>query len=118
MEDFARPYRKGEGIAGWLESLPRILAGDALRGVVEALRRARDQKRAMLWGMGGHVVKCGLADILLDLMRRGWVTGVRHERRGFDSRFRDRHRRARPAKTWRRCCRTDASARPRRPAAR
>src|SRR5258707_5067554 len=25
--------------------------------------------------MGGHVVKCGLADVLLDLMRRGWVTG-------------------------------------------
>ena len=32
-------------------------------------------KRAILWGMGGHVVKCGLADVLLDLMRRGWVTG-------------------------------------------
>jgi hypothetical protein len=75
VEDFARPYQKGEGIARWLESLPRILAGDSLRGVIEALRRARDSKRAILWGMGGHVVKCGLADILLDLMRRGWVTG-------------------------------------------
>jgi hypothetical protein len=29
----------------------------------------------MLWGMGGHVIKCGLGDVLLDLMRRGWVTG-------------------------------------------
>jgi hypothetical protein len=75
VEDFARPYRKGEGITRWLESLPRILAGDSLRGVIDALRRARDSKRAILWGMGGHVVKCGLADILLDLMRRGWVTG-------------------------------------------
>jgi hypothetical protein len=75
VEDFARPYRKGEGITRWLESLPRILAGDSLRGVIDALRRARDGKRAILWGMGGHVVKCGLADILLDLMRRGWVTG-------------------------------------------
>ena len=25
--------------------------------------------------MGGHVIKCGLGDVLLDLMRRGWVTG-------------------------------------------
>jgi hypothetical protein len=75
VEDFARPYRKGEGITRWMESLPRILAGDSLRGVIDALRRARDSKRAILWGMGGHVVKCGLADILLDLMRRGWVTG-------------------------------------------
>jgi hypothetical protein len=43
--------------------------------VIDALKRARESKRAILWGMGGHVVKCGLADILLDLMRRGWVTG-------------------------------------------
>ena len=75
VEDFARVYRKSEGIGPWLESLPKILAGDSLRGVIDALRRARDSKKAMLWGMGGHVVKCGLADVLLDLMRRGWVTG-------------------------------------------
>jgi hypothetical protein len=74
VEDFARPYRKGDGVARWLDSLPKILAADGFRGVVDALGRAREQKRAILWGMGGHVVKCGLGDILLDLMRRGWVT--------------------------------------------
>ena len=73
--DFARPYRKGEGVAGWIESLPKILAADSFRGVIDAVRRARTEKRAILWGMGGHVVKCGLADLLLDLMRREWVTG-------------------------------------------
>src|SRR5262249_46935790 len=36
---------------------------------------SREKKRAILWGMGGHVIKCGLADVLLDLMRRGWVSG-------------------------------------------
>ena len=75
IEHFARPYRKGDGIARLLDSLPKILAADAFRGVVDSLRRAKQQKHAILWGMGGHVVKCGLADILLDLMRRGWVTG-------------------------------------------
>jgi hypothetical protein len=75
IEHFARPYRKGEGIAQWLESLPKIIAGESFQGVVKALRRARDDKRAILWGMGGHVVKCGLAGVLLDLMRRQWVTG-------------------------------------------
>jgi hypothetical protein len=75
VEHFARPYQKGEGILRWLESLPKIIAGESFPGVVNALRRARDQKRAILWGMGGHVVKCGLADVLLDLMRREWVTG-------------------------------------------
>ncbi|MGA3190329.1 MAG: hypothetical protein ABSF22_24755, partial [Bryobacteraceae bacterium] len=75
IEHFARPYQKGEGITGWLESLPKIIAGESFPGVVKALRRAREEKRAILWGMGGHVVKCGLADVLLDLMRRHWVTG-------------------------------------------
>ena len=67
--------RQGGGIAGLVDSLPKILAADSFRGVIDALRRARDRKRAILWGMGGHVIKCGLADVLLDLMRRGWVTG-------------------------------------------
>lgn len=75
VEHFARPYQKGQGIAQWLDSLPKIIAGESFQGVVAALRRAREQKRAILWGMGGHVVKCGLADVLLDLMRRDWVTG-------------------------------------------
>ncbi len=35
---------------------------------------ARARKKMILWGMGGHVIKCGLAPILLDLMRRGYVT--------------------------------------------
>ncbi len=55
--------------------MPKILAADSLRGVIESLKKAREQKRAILWGIGGHVVKCGLGDILLDLMRRGWITG-------------------------------------------
>ncbi len=75
IEHFARPYQKGDGVARLLDSLPKLLAADAFRGVVDALRRAKQQKRAILWGIGGHVVKCGLADVLLDLMRRGWVTG-------------------------------------------
>ncbi len=35
---------------------------------------ARDRGRAIIWGMGGHVIKCGLAPVLIDLMRRGYAT--------------------------------------------
>ena len=52
-----------------------MLAADASAACWKRCGRQRRQKRAILWGMGGHVVKCGLADVLLDLMRRGWVTG-------------------------------------------
>ena len=72
--DFASPYRKGSGLAGWLDSLPHILAGDQFRAVVDAVAAARRQKRAIIWGMGGHVIKCGLAPVLIDLMERGYAT--------------------------------------------
>src|SRR5579864_235191 len=74
VEDFAAPYAKGSGVRGWLDSLPKILAGDAFRGVVEALRRARAANKPILWGLGGHVIKCGLAPVLNDLMERGYAT--------------------------------------------
>ncbi|MBZ5606023.1 MAG: hypothetical protein LAO79_27315 [Acidobacteriia bacterium] len=74
VEHFATPYAGG-GVSALIDSLPKILAADSFRGVIDAIRRARDQKRALLWGMGGHVIKCGLGDVLLDLRSRGWITG-------------------------------------------
>jgi hypothetical protein len=72
--DFAEVYRKGSGVAGWLDSLPGILAGDSFRAVVDAVAAARAKQRAIIWGLGGHVIKCGLAPVLTDLMRRGYAT--------------------------------------------
>jgi hypothetical protein len=75
VRQFARPFQKGGGVTRLVDGFPDILAGQAFRGVLDALKRARAESRAILWGMGGHVIKCGLGDVLLDLMRRGWVTG-------------------------------------------
>ncbi|MGH9671648.1 MAG: hypothetical protein ACRD44_00570 [Bryobacteraceae bacterium] len=71
VSDFARPHRAGES---WIDSLPRLLAADSLRAVVTAMREARRRERMILWGLGGHVVKCGLAPVLTDLMARGYAT--------------------------------------------
>src|SRR5439155_6694990 len=73
-EDFAAPYVKGGGFQTWLDSLPKILAGDSFRAVVNALVAARDQGKPILWGLGGHVIKCGLAPVLKDLMARGYAS--------------------------------------------
>ena len=73
--DFASVYRKGSGVAGWLDSLPHVLAGDSFRAVVEAVATARAGGRALIWALGGHVIKCGLAPVLADLMQRGYATG-------------------------------------------
>ncbi|MDX1984164.1 MAG: hypothetical protein SFV51_28070 [Bryobacteraceae bacterium] len=71
----ARPYQKGTGVGGLLASLPDVLAAPSLLRVIDSVVQARERKRAILWGLGGHVIKCGLAPVLLDLMRRGFVTG-------------------------------------------
>ncbi len=72
---FGEPAEKGIGAGRFLDSLPKLLAADNLRAVVNALEAARRDRRAILWGLGGHVIKCGLAPVLVDLMRRGWATG-------------------------------------------
>jgi hypothetical protein len=74
VPDFAAVYEKGSGIAGLLESLPHILAGDSLRAVVTAILVARAKHKPVIWGLGGHVIKCGLAPVLSDLMQKGFAT--------------------------------------------
>jgi hypothetical protein len=76
VEHFGAPPEPGAGLGRWLDGLPKLLAAESLRGVVAALREARARRRAILWGLGGHVAKVGLAPVLIDLMARGYVTGL------------------------------------------
>ncbi|MBL0157759.1 MAG: hypothetical protein IPP47_11750 [Bryobacterales bacterium] len=75
LEHMGGVHAKGESMASWLDKLPKLLAADSLRGVVAAMLAAKRHQRAMLWGLGGHVIKCGLAPVLVDLMERGYVSG-------------------------------------------
>src|SRR5215510_3209519 len=76
--DFARPLSDDEARStiALLDSLPRILAADALRSIAGAIIEARSKHRAIIWGVGGHVIKTGLAPILIDLARRGFVSAI------------------------------------------
>jgi len=76
VRDFARVPKRGASIAQFIAALPRILAADDFRAVIAALRRARAKRKPILWGLGGHLIKVGLAPILIDLMRRGYVSGI------------------------------------------
>jgi len=74
MDDFANPYAKNSGVMGLMSSLPRILAADSFRLLIESIVLARKHAKPIIWGLGGHVIKCGLAPVLTDLMRRGYAT--------------------------------------------
>jgi hypothetical protein len=76
VAEFARVAHRGASISQWVEHLPQILAGNDFRAVVAALHRARQRRRPIIWGLGGHVIKVGLAPVLIDLMKRGYLTAV------------------------------------------
>jgi hypothetical protein len=71
-----RPHRRGASFASFIASLPKVLAGDTLRDLRDAVLRARDKRRPIVWGLGAHVIKVGLSPVLIDLMERGFVTGI------------------------------------------
>jgi hypothetical protein len=76
VRDFAQPHRRGGSFSQFFDSLPRILAAEDLRAIAAAIVRARSRHRAILWGIGGHVIKVGLAPVLIDLLRRGFISGI------------------------------------------
>jgi hypothetical protein len=76
VADFARPVEADSALRTFLKGLPNILAVQSLRQIATQVRRARALGKPIIWGVGGHVVKVGLAPLLIDLMRRGYVSAV------------------------------------------
>ena len=74
--EFAKPAGANPSLAKFLDALPKILAAEDLRHLLNAVHAARRGKRAILWGLGGHVIKVGLGPVLIDLIKRGFVSGI------------------------------------------
>jgi deoxyhypusine synthase len=72
--DFAKPLASDSSTKEFLNSLPDILAARELRELAALIRAAKQKGRAVIAGLGGHVIKTGLAPILIDLMRCGYIT--------------------------------------------
>ena len=76
VKDFAKLPASNSSLAKFLDSLPNILAAQDLRHLLAAIHRARKDDKPILWGIGGHVIKVGLGPVLIDLMRRGFVSAI------------------------------------------
>ncbi len=55
---------------------PRLLKGLDLADIVGGFVAAHQRRRAIILAMGAHVIKCGLNLILIDMMQRGWLSGL------------------------------------------
>jgi hypothetical protein len=72
----ARPPHRGMRLAGFLAGLPDILAARDFRAAAHGIAaRHRAGKRIVL-GMGAHPIKVGLSPLIIDLMRRGMLSGI------------------------------------------
>jgi len=75
-EDFARPVGPDASFREWFDALPAMLGAEDIRRVVRALVAARAAARGIVWGLGAHVVKTGVSPVIIDLMRRGYVSAL------------------------------------------
>lgn len=62
---------------GTLRALfPPVLKGQDVMAVVDGFVTAHQRGRGCIFGLGAHVIKCGLSRVLIDMMRRGWLHGL------------------------------------------
>ena len=76
LSDFARPLGPDASVEEFLESLPNVLAVQSLRQLAARIKRARELKKPIIWGLGGHVIKTGLAPVIIDLLKQGYVSAI------------------------------------------
>ena len=75
IHDFAaRP--SGRELDGFLSTLPQILKAADFLEFVDLIVAAYRQEKPIIVMLGGHVIKCGLSPILIDLMERGIITAM------------------------------------------
>ena len=78
-EEFAVPPSDDPAqrtMSAFLGALPDILVARDFLAVVDAVVKARRRGRGVLLMLGGHVVKTGLARVIIDLVHRGVLTHV------------------------------------------
>jgi hypothetical protein len=73
-EEFATPPGDDRSFAAFVASLPDVLVAGDFRAVVAAIVFAAQNDRAVVVMLGGHVVKTGVAPLLIDLMERRVIT--------------------------------------------
>jgi hypothetical protein len=76
VEDFCHVPEPLDGFGGFVDSLPDIYAGKLFKELVARIVTAKRGGRPLAVALGAHVLKVGLAPLLIDLMRRGVIDHV------------------------------------------
>ncbi|MDP8237660.1 MAG: hypothetical protein P9X24_01095 [Candidatus Hatepunaea meridiana] len=74
QEAFAKPLKSSASFADFTQSLPDILTARDLRKFANIIAEAANDHWAVIVMFGGHVIKTGLAPLLIDQMKKGVIT--------------------------------------------
>jgi len=69
IKNFANPKSKN-----FFDSLPKFLKAEELKKLIQAIKKAKKNKKQIVWMLGGHTIKCGLSPIFIELMQKGFIT--------------------------------------------
>ena len=76
LSDFCQTPEPPPGFAAFIDSLPDIYAGKHFKELVDRIVAAKEKGRPVAVALGAHVLKVGLAPLVIDLMRRGVIDHV------------------------------------------
>jgi hypothetical protein len=74
LTDFAKPSEKDQKIDVFIDRLPDILIGQSFKNFLDDLTNSIKLNSSVLLMMGAHVIKVGISPLLIDAMKRGWIT--------------------------------------------
>lgn len=72
----ATPVGAGATVSTLLDSMPSLLGAADLNAAIDAWARAWRRDKLVLFGFGAHLIKVGLAPIVVDLLERGAIGGL------------------------------------------
>jgi len=75
VKDFATLPDTWVDLSQYINSLPKILRGTDFSELIDKIVTAYQREKAIIVMMGGHVIKCGLSPLLIELAERGVITG-------------------------------------------
>jgi len=76
VDEFARPVSASSSLGDFLDGLPDVLAVKVLRELAAAIVQARAEDHPVVVAAGAHVVKVGLAPVLIGMMEEGTISAM------------------------------------------
>jgi hypothetical protein len=76
VDEFARPVSASSSLGDFLDGLPDVLAVKVLRELAAAIVQAHSEDHPVIVAAGGHVIKVGLAPVLIGMMEVGTISAL------------------------------------------